>query len=312
MSYEFDPDLADAAPRLRPLDYADPVSARAALRAVMSRQPGHEPVSGVLVRDRTIPGRAGGPGVVVRLYRPADRPGPLPALVFPHWGGFVTGDLDTADTAATRIADLVGAVVVSPDYRLAPEHPYPAGLEDCYAALEWTAAEAAALGVDADRIAVAGFSAGGALAAGLALLARDRTGPRVCFQYLLFPQLDDRLVTPSARSFVDTPMLDRRCLELSWGHYLGGAAASDYAAPARVADLSGLPPAFVGVCEYDPLRDEGTHYGHRLTASGVRTELVHYPGTFHGSIGLAHAASSRRMIADQVDALRRALHPPLP
>ncbi|MGV4925071.1 alpha/beta hydrolase [Streptomyces sp. BHT-5-2] len=309
MSHDFDPELAPFAARMRPLDYADPAGARAALREVMARQPSYEPVSRVAVEDRRVP-VPGGPAVTVRLYRPLDRRGPRPALVFPHWGGFLTGDLETSRTAATRIADLVGAVVVSPDYRLAPEHPFPAGFEDCAAALEWTAAHAAALGVDRDRIGVGGFSAGGGLAAGLALRSRDRGGPPVRFLYLLFPQLDDRLATVSARKFVDTPMLDRRGLVLSWRHYLGGREPSPYAAPARAGELRGLPPAFVGVCEYDPLRDEGIAFARRLTGAGVPTELVHYPGTFHGSVGVAHAAVSRRMVADQIDALRRGLGRP--
>ncbi|UNO43005.1 alpha/beta hydrolase [Streptomyces sp. MST-110588] len=306
MSYDFDPELAPFAPRMRPLDYAEPASARAVLRQVMAAQPGYEGASRVRVEDRTLP-VADGPDLTVRIYRPAARGGPRPALIFPHWGAFVTGDLDTPQTFALRIADLVGAVVVSPDYRLAPEHPFPAGLEDCYAALEWTAGHAAELGVDTDRIGLAGFSAGGGLAAGTALLARDRNGPRVRYLYLLFPQLDDRLETPSARSFVDTPMLDRGCLELSWKHYLGGAPASPYAAPARATDLSGLPPAFVGTCEYDPLRDEGIIFAHRLVQAGRGTQMAHYPGTFHASVGIAHAAVSRRMVADQIDALRRGL-----
>jgi acetyl esterase len=298
MTYSFDPELAPfAAP---PLDYSDPPAARAALRAVMARQPAYSPSSPVAVEDRT----AG--SVPVRLYRPAV-PGPLPALLFPHWGGFVTGDLDTPTTAATRIADQVGALVVCPDYRLAPEYPYPAGLLDCYATLEWLCASAASLGVDPERIGVGGLSAGGGLAAGVALLARDWRGPRVCFQYLLFPQLDDRLDTVSAQSFVDTPMLDRANLVLSWDHYLNGARGAVYAAPARAPDLSGLPPTFVGVCEYDPLRDEGITFAHRLIQAGVKTEVVHYVGTFHASIGVPSAVS-RRMVADQVTALRRGLH----
>jgi len=307
MSYDFDPELAPFVSRLRPIDYTDPASARATLREVMARQPAYEAASRVVVEDRTISAPPNGPEVTVRIYRPADRSGPLPALIFPHWGAFVAGDLDTPQTAATRIADLVGAVVVSPDYRLAPENPFPSGLLDCYAALEWTAAESTGLQVDTDRIGVGGFSAGGGLAAGLALLARDRSGPRVCYQYLLFPQLDDQLDTVSAQSFVDTPMLDRASLVLSWKYYLSGEEASPYAVPARSEDLSGLPPTFVGVCEYDPLRDEGITFAHRLIQAGVKTELAHYLGTFHGSIGLAHAAISQRMASDQIDALRRGL-----
>ncbi|WP_433859345.1 alpha/beta hydrolase [Streptomyces kronopolitis] len=306
MRYDFDPELEPFVARLRPPDYAQPQAARAALRAIMAAQPAYEPESRVLVEDRSIP-VPGGPGTTVRLYRPVDRIGPRPALVFPHWGGFVTGDLETPHTVATRIADLVGAVVVSPDYRLAPEDPFPAGLEDCYATLEWTADHATELGIDTDRIGVGGFSCAGALATGLALLSRDRQGPAVCYVYLLFPQLDDRLETVSAQMFVDTPMLDRPNLVVSWKHYLGGAKASAYAAPARAENLSSLPPTFVGVCEYDPLRDEGITFAHRLILAGVKTEVAHYPGTFHASIGIAHAAVSRRMVTDQISALRRGL-----
>lgn len=307
MTYDFDPELAPFAERLRPLDYAEPVPARAALREVMARQPRYEPRNPIEVADQRIPGPPGGPELTVRVYRPAGRTEPLPALVFPHWGGFITGDLDTSVTASTRIADLAGAVVISPDYRLAPEHPFPAALDDCYAALEWTVSNAAELGVDTDRVGVGGLSAGGGLAAGLSLLARDRGGPRIRFQYLLFPQLDDRLDTVSAQTFLDTPMLDRAGLVLSWKHYLGGTAATGYAAPARADDLSGLPPTFVGVCEFDPLRDEGFAFAHRLIQASVKTEVAHYPGTFHASIGLAHAAVSQRMVSDQIDALRRGL-----
>nr|BAU98033.1 esterase [Streptomyces sp. RI-77] len=308
-SYDIDPELAPFAERMRPLDYADPEGARSVMRQVMAAQPHYEHLDRVRVEDRTLP-VPGGPELTVRVYAPA-RPadGARPALLFPHWGGFVTGDLDTPRAFAARIADQVGAVVVSPDYRLAPEHPFPAGLDDCWAALEWTVAHAAELGVDPDRIGVGGFSAGGALATACALRARDLGGPRVRFQYLLFPQLDDRLETVSAREFTDTPVLDRASLVLCWKHYAGSVSGPTpvLAAPARAQDLTGLPPAFVGVCAYDPLRDEGIQFAHRLIQAGVPTELVHYPGTFHASVGIGHAAVSRRMVRDQIDALRRGL-----
>ncbi|WP_327660079.1 MULTISPECIES: alpha/beta hydrolase [unclassified Streptomyces] len=306
-SYDIDPELAPFAPRMRPLDYADPVAAREVMRRVMDAQPHYEHLDRVHVEDHTLPVPAG-PDLTVRVYAPAlPAEGPRPALLFPHWGGFVTGDLDTPRAFAARIADQVGAVVVSPDYRLAPEHPYPAGLDDCWSALEWIASHATGLGVDPDRIGVGGFSAGGALAAATALRARDLGGPRIRFQYLLFPQLDDRLETVSAREFTDTPVLDRASLALCWKHYAGSGPVPALAAPARAEDLTGLPPAFVGICAYDPLRDEGLLFAHRLIQAGVRTELVHYPGTFHASVGIGDAAVSRRMVRDQIEALRRGL-----
>jgi acetyl esterase/lipase len=198
---------------------------------------------------------------------------------------------------------------VSVDYRLAPEHPFPSGLEDCYAALLWLAKESGELGVDAERIAVFGQSAGGGLAAGLALLARDRGGPSLCFQLLGIPELDDRLETPSMVAFTDTPMWNRPSAERSWRYYLGEEPNGDtsvYAAPARAEDLSGLPPAYVSTCEYDPLRDEGMIYALRLLQAGVSVELHQFAGTFHGSTILP-AEVSRRQQAEMTDALRRGL-----
>jgi acetyl esterase len=170
-------------------------------------------------------------------------------------------------------------VVVSVEYRLAPEDPFPAGLEDCYAALVWLHESAAELGVDGDRIAVVGRSAGGGLAAALALVTRDRHGPALCFQCLAIPELDDRLDTPSMQAFVDTPLWNRPLAEASWRHYLGDdrSDVSPYAAPARATDLSGLPPAYVSTMEFDPLRDEGIAYAnaHARRRAG---RAPHLPG----------------------------------
>ena len=230
-------------------------------------------------------------------------------MLYLHGGGFCLGSVEAEHLGALAAAAAADAVVVSVEYRLAPEHPFPAGLEDCYAALRWMASEPAALGIDPDRIAVMGSSAGGGLSAGLALLARDRGGPKLCFQLLSIPELDDRLETPSMRRFVDTPLWNRPNAELSWRYYLGGneGEVSPYAAPARATDLSGLPPAYVSTMEFDPLRDEGIVYAMRLLEHGVTVELHQYPGTFHGSHIIQSARVSQRTFAEMMDALRRGL-----
>ncbi|MGH7287282.1 MAG: alpha/beta hydrolase, partial [Myxococcota bacterium] len=256
-------------------------------------------------------GPTGAAQVPVRIYRPrVEAAGPRACVFEIHGGGFLFGDLDMMDGWCQAVAAQAGAVVVSVGYRLAPEHPFPAGVEDCYAALVWTAAQAAELGIDATRIAVAGQSAGGGLAAATALLARDRGGPPLRFQLLEIPELDDRLDTPSMRAFSDTPLWNRPNAEWSWRHYLGPAHAgvpSQYAAPARAKDLSGLPPAYVSTMEFDPLRDEGILYALRLLQAGVAVELHSYPGTFHGSGLIPGAQVSQRNTREVIEALRRAL-----
>ena len=228
-----------------------------------------------------------------------------------HGGGFVIGSVETEHGGAAQMAISTGAVVVSVDYRLAPEHPYPAALHDCYAALTFLHDQADALGVDPDRVAVAGTSAGGGLAAATALFARDRGGPALCFQLLHIPELDDRLETGSMQAFVDSPMWNRPLAVQSWQAYLGpryGAAdVPAYAAPARAADLSGLPPAYISTAEHDPLRDEGITYAQRLLQAGVSVELHQFPGTFHGSALVMTASVSRRAQREATVVLRRAL-----
>ncbi|MFC7327032.1 alpha/beta hydrolase [Marinactinospora rubrisoli] len=312
MEYAIDPELRawlDLMPRVDITDIAALRRAEEAAAAELSR---YEPVIPVHHRDVPIPGPGGAPPVRARIYTPVDRADELPGLLYLHGGGFVLGSVDGFHPEASRVAGELGAVVVSVDYRLAPEHPFPAGVADCFAALTWAAEHAGELGIDPTRLGVGGESAGGGLAAAVALLARDRGGPEPCFQYLGIPELDDRLDTPSMRDFVDTPLWDRRSAELSWDYYLGpgvrgGAGVSPYAAPARAADLSGLPPACVTACQYDPLRDEGLEYARRLIQAGVPTELFHYPGTFHGSTLVTEAAVSKRMVADKMGALRRGL-----
>jgi acetyl esterase/lipase len=313
MTYAFDPELAPWAAMLPEFPLSDVPRARQQEAALMAQLPVYEPPVPLDVRDTAVPGPEGAPEVPVRIYTPRDREGALPGLIYLHPGGFISGSVDGFHANASRIAAEVGAVVVSVEYRLAPEHPFPAGLEDGYATLAWIAEHASELGIDPDRLGVAGESAGGGLAAALALLARDRGGPALCFQFLGFPELDDRLETPSMRAFTDTPMFNRLDAEFSWDHYLGGAGirggvgVSAYAAPARAGDLAGLPPAYVLVCEFDPVRDEGLQYAQRLIQAGVATELHLFPGTFHGSIGVPDAQVSRRMRAEQVDALGRGL-----
>jgi acetyl esterase len=308
--YPIDPELQPWLAMLPSIELTDIAASRAAMDELLKVLPAVEIPAGIEIREVSIPGRDGAPDVRARVYAPTDSDGSLrPGYVNIHGGGFVMGDLDTFEQAPVDVA-ASGVVVVAPDYRLAPEHPFPAGLEDCYAAPEWLAGNAAELGVDPQRIAVGGESAGGGLAAAVALLARDRQGPPICFQLLDIPELDDRLETLSMRTFVDTPIWNRPSAELSWKYYLSGAPevlGLQYAAPSRAENLAGLPPAFVAVCEFDPLRDEGLIYAQRLLAAGVSTELHHYPGTFHGSGIVQAAAITRRMLADKATALAKAL-----
>ena len=314
MERAYDPELAPFVADLPTVTNFGAAEDMPAAREAMSAlyQVG-EPRDDVAREDRSVPGRDGDPDVGVRIYRPADPPsGLLPGVLEIHGGGFIMGNLEMMDGWCDLVAATFPAVVVSVDYRLAPENPFPAGVEDCYAALEWFAANTAELGVDPDHIAVAGQSAGGGLAAATALLARDRGGPSLCFQLLEIPELDDRLDTPSMLAFVDTPLWNRPNALRSWTWYLGPdnpapgeAGVSPYAAPARAEDLSGLPPAYVSAMEFDPLRDEGLIYATRLLQAGVSTELHSFPGTFHGSSLIREAAVTKRVSRESLAALAR-------
>ncbi len=307
-----DPELAAVIDMLPSIDLSDPVAAREAfeqiLVAIKVDIPGVETLQ---IDDRLVPGWEGEPDVAVRVYRPRSDAMPAPGIVMIHGGGFVIGSVEAEHAGAARMAVDTGAVVVSVEYRLAPEHPYPAGLHDCYAALAYLHAEAGALGVDAGRVALCGASAGGGLAAATALLARDLGGPPVCFQMLQIPELDDRLETPSMRAFVDSPLWNRPLAVQSWRAYLGDLSGSteapSYAAPSRAGDLSGLPPAYVSTAEHDPLRDEGITYALRMLQAGVSVELHQFPGTYHGSALVTTAAVSRRAQREATLVLRRAL-----
>jgi acetyl esterase/lipase len=224
-----------------------------------------------------------------------------------HGGGFVMGDLQTEHPWAVRIADDSSAVVISVGYRRAPEHPFPAALDDSYAVLAWAVEHAAELGIDPERIAVGGHAAGAGLAAALTLRARDQQGPPIRFQLLSQPQLDDRQTTWSAQHFTDTPFMTRDKAAASWRHYLGSASASPYAAPARATDLSGLPAAYVSTAELDPNRDEAITYALRLLRAGVPVELHQWAGTFHGSQAVLSAQVSQRQTGELSAVLHRAL-----
>jgi acetyl esterase/lipase len=295
-----DRELESFIPSFPPADLTDPATARENLVALVRAAPAPD-TSGLRIEDRTVPGA---PDVPVRIYRPERAHG---AIVWLHGGGFVMGDLDTEHPWAARVACGSRAVVISVGYRRAPEHRFPAALDDAYAALTWAAEHAGDLGVDRQRIAAGGHAAGAGLAAAIALRARDERGPEICFQLLNQPELDDRQQTWSARHFTDTPFMTRDKVTASWRHYLGDARTSPYAAPARAQDLSGLPPAYIATAEFDPNRDEGIAYGQRLLEAGVPVELHQWLGTFHGSQAAVSAKVSQRQIAELCDVLRRAL-----
>ncbi len=294
------PELEAFLPLIPRVELTDPVAARANYAKAAAARPAPD-LADLEVEDRMVPAD---PDVVVRIYRPRQAQG---AIVWLHGGGFVMGDLDTEHLWAARLADGSGAVVISVGYRRAPEHRFPAALDDVYAVLSWADEHAAELGIDAGRIAVGGHSAGGGLAAAVALRARDEQGPPIRFQLLNEPELDDRQETWSARNFTDTPWINRDVVTASWRYYLGTAVASPYAAPARATDLSGLPPAYIATAEFDPNRDEDMGYALRLLQAGVSVDLHQWPGTFHGSQAILSAEVSQRQLAELAAALRRGL-----
>jgi len=253
---------------------------------------GPDPIPVARVETFEIAGPAG--PLIVRLYADCDEP--APTLLFFHGGGFVLGSLDTHDALARELVHRSGWSLLSVDYRLAPENPYPAALDDCYAALVWaTGVEAGAKGIDGKRLAVGGDSAGGNLAAAVALAARERAGPGIAHQLLIYPVIDHDFDTPSFHENAEGYLLTRSATMFYWDQYLGpgGDRTDPLAAPGRAGDLAGLPPATVITVEYDPLRDEGESYATRLKAAGVPTEMIRYPGVFHGFVSMPMVQRSK-------------------
>lgn len=260
------------------------------------------------VEDTAIDGPAW--TIPLRIYRATTSAVPGAAILYFHSGGYFMGSIDGDDAYCRTLARDVPATVVSCGYRLAPEHPFPAAADDAYVALLWLANNVHDIGANAHRIVVAGRSAGGGLAAGLALRARDEGGPAIAFQSLQIPMLDDRLQTPSALTVNDARITDRAKISGCWNAYAGThrERLSPYAAPARAANLTGLPPAFVHVVEHDPLRDEGIAYANRLVQSGVPAELHLSPGVYHNFESvIPNSAPAQRARALWISSLKDAV-----
>jgi acetyl esterase len=259
------------------------------------------------VEDRTIPGPAG-TEIPVRIYRPAGD-APKPAIVYYHGGGWVIGGLNTHDGTCRAFANALDAVVVSVDYRLAPEHPYPAPVDDAFAALQWVSAQATDLGADAARIAVAGDSAGGNLAAVVAQMARDAGGPSLCFQLLVYPVTDYEFDSRSMNDNAEGYFLTRDAMKWFYSHYLNepSEGANPRVSPLRAPDLSGLPPAYVVTAEFDPLRDQGIAYATALADAGTPVASCTYEGMFHGFLSLVEWIDAGKVAFDDaVEALNAA------
>jgi acetyl esterase/lipase len=287
------PNTADLNDITRSRVRADAVTAE----ALAHRPP---PPAGVSFRD-TSAVNSGGDHVPIRIYRRDDLPPASGALLFIHGGAFVFGDLELEHDRCLHYAANARVVVVSVDYRLAPEFPYPAGLDDVDSALKWLVEHSEELGIDPQRICVGGASAGGALAAGLILLCRDEHGPSIAAQMLIYPVLDDRVTTLSMEVFEIFDPWDGERSRQMWPLYLGHHGdALPYAAPARADDLRGLPVTFVMSCEEDPLRDEDLAFAQRLLHAGVSVELHHYRGTYHAfDIIAPETTVSRRALNEQ-------------
>lgn len=328
-----DPELAALATLIPLLDLRDVDEARRVEHTVVAEMRRGTPVE---VIERHSASRSDGSELAMALHRPTAARGAtwprsaltgagLPVLVFLHGGSFVTGGLHTEEERCQQYADAVGCAVLTVDYRLAPEHPYPAGLDDCSLALDWLAAHAEELDLDLTRVAIGGLSAGGALAAGVALRWRDaqredphreRRRVELVLQLLLHPVLDGTLRTGSATAFEDTPIITAQHLRTCWAMYLGVDPADDsgrqaaavkpsaaYASPGRVRDLAGLPPVYLSAAEFDPLRDEALDLAVRLLDAGIPVELHHYARAFHSFDSFNATRMGSAALATQVEAL---------
>ena len=292
--------VATGAPPLHELSVEQ---ARQVIVTLFETQGEPEPIRAV--QDCTIPGAAG--EMPARIYTPHGT-GPFPVLVYFHGGGWVIGNLEAYDATCRALTNAAGCLVVAMEYRLAPEHKFPAAPEDCYAAAHWVAAHAGVLSGDPGRIAVGGDSAGGNLAAVVAQMARDRGGPVLCYQLLVYPVTDHHYDTPSYRDNADGYLLTKDAMVWFWNHYLRSAADGSHpmASPLRAASLSGLPPALVLTAEFDPLRDEGEAYAARLREAGVAVTLRRYQGMIHGFFSLGAVLDQGKQAIQDAGATLRA------
>ncbi|MCX6194185.1 MAG: alpha/beta hydrolase [Cytophagales bacterium] len=263
----------------------------------------------VIITDYKVPGLNNAPDILIRVFTPKSAKDLNPGIYSIHGGGMNTGSIEMDQPNSILFALKFNAVVVSVEYRLAPENPYPAPVEDCYAGIVWTAKNAKMLKIDPEHIAVYGGSAGGGLALATSLMARDKNFPKICFQMALYPMIDDRNITVSSQEVTNVGIWDRKTNMEAWKWYLGGKKADGYAAPAKAMDLKGLPPTFMDVGEADLFRDEDIEFASRLIKSGVTTEFHVYPGAFHASeLFVPTANLSKRIWEARYSALSRALN----
>ncbi len=310
----YDPETEQQAAAIPQLNISDPVKARKTLAdfALAMAEKGIERPSDSRVEEEEIliPGPKGAPKVPIRLYKPIQQNKKRPCFINFHMGGFVVGDLEMEHPRCLSMAVAGDAVAIGVQYRLAPENPFPAGVEDCYAAVKWVEDNAKELNIDPKRIVLGGGSAGGNLAAAVSLMARDRGGPDIAYQMLFYPVVDDRCQTESMKTGKGLYVWDYDNSICMWDHYLGKdrEQVSPYAAPARAEDLSGLPPAFITACEHDALRDEAIIFAVRLMNAGVAVDLHTYPGTVHGFDMLTMTPTSARAMAEAVAAFKRVMN----
>jgi len=303
--FALDPELAAISVLIPAFDLTDLTTSRR-LETSLAAQ-GRRPLEEVAIEDLTMPRRDGGQ-LRLRIYRPRRSRRHLPALLYIHGGAFVLGSLATEDDRCEQYALHADCAVIALDYRLAPEDPFPAAYEDCIDALHWMKQHARQLGLDPRRLAVGGNSAGGALAAAVALESRTPDVPSLVHLLLVNPVLDHRQRTASMQRFTDTPVFNNIVSAQMWNLYLSASGDTiDYrASPALADDLTGVPPTSIWIAEYDPLRDEGYEFVMRLLAAGVSVGVIQYPGTIHGFDGYRMTTLGQRALRDQVNALRRA------